>query len=858
MSAKILVLGKEQPSVYAFDNTYIKPAINVGFSVKTQWVFKTVYYPKDVNGKLAKTVKTDLQREWLSDNQDTLDNADIILCTDGAYFKTLSKTNKIDTLLGQVVNSVCTKTKVMYLPSIGSYSYNPDKVRGQIQLVMENAYNYLKGTYIDIGSNIIHSEAYPITLSDITAYLDLYKNEPIVYVDIETFSLNLTSAGLGTIAFAKDKHNGFAFPVDLGEYPTETRQLLRNFFIEYKGKIVFHKANFDVMILVYELFMDSDTTNFKGMELGLDVMCRNLEDTLLITYLATNSCAGNTLGLKQLAAPFAGNWAVDVNDIKAVDLDKLLKYNLIDTLSTAYTYGTYYPKMVEDNQLELYEGLFKETLRTNIHMQLVGLPINLDEVNSLEKTLEGLAKNALDRIKNSSIINQVEYALTVKHMNKRNDMLKTKQITLTDEWQTFSVTSPKHLQTMLYECMALPIIETTDAGKPSTSKKTVKKLMAHTNDPDYLTVLQAIQDFADINKILTAFIPAFKNADIDKNGNAYLRGYFNLCGTVSGRLSSNNPNLQNLPSTGSKYAKMVKHVFQSNDEWLFVGIDFASLEDRISAVYTKDPNKLAVYLYGYDGHCLRAYSYYGDQMPKITEQLQGLISNSPEYVSIINSIDGHEEYGNFRQRSKNPTFALTYAGTHATLMRNLGFSKKEALRVEQQYHELYKVSDEFIQNKINQAKKNGYVTGAFGLRVRTPLLHNNFGKLSNEAAAEARTAGNALGQGWGLLNDRAMNAVLKRVRESKFNGMVQPCAKIHDACYYLIKNDAELLEWFNKVVVEESLWQDHPNIAHPDVGLGGQLDIFIPTWADALTLPVDATKETIISIVRKHLNMEEV
>lgn len=138
------------------------------------------------------------------------------------------------------------------------------------------------------------------------------------------------------------------------------------------------------------------------------------------------------------------------------------------------------------------------------------------------------------------------------------------------------------------------------------------------------------------------------------------------------------------------------------------------------------------------------------------------------------------------------------------------------------------------------------------------MLHNNFGKLSNEAAAEARTAGNALGQGWGLLNDRAMNAVLKRVRESKFNGMVQPCAKIHDACYYLIKNDAELLEWFNKVVVEESLWQDHPNIAHPDVGLGGQLDIFIPTWADALTLPVDATKETIISIVRKHLNMEEV
>lgn len=654
----------------------------------------------------------------------------------------------------------------MYLPSIGSYSYNPDKVRGQIQLVMENAYNYLKGTYIDIGSNIIHSEAYPTTLQDIVAYLDLYKNEPIVYVDIETFSLNLTSAGLGTIAFAKDKHNGFAFPVDLGEYPTETRQLLRNFFIEYKGKIVFHKANFDVMILVYELFMDSDTTNFKGMELGLDVMCSNLEDTLLITYLATNSCAGNTLGLKQLAAPFAGNWAVDVNDIKTVDLNKLLTYNLIDTLSTAYVYDTYYPKMLEDNQLELYEGLFKETLRTNIHMQLVGLPINLDEVNSLEKTLKGLAQDALDRIKNSSIINQVEYALTVNHIDKRNAMLKTKQITLTDEWQTFSVTSPKHLQTMLYECMALPIIETTDAGKPSTSKKTVKKLMAHTNDPDYLTVLQAIQDFADINKILTAFIPAFKNADIDKNGNAYLRGYFNLCGTVSGRLSSNNPNLQNLPSTGSKYAKTVKHVFQSNDEWLFVGIDFSSLEARIDALTTRDPNKLKVYLEGYDSHCLNAFAFFKNQMPDIVDTLDS-----------INSIK--DKYPHLRQSAKPAGFSLQYGGTEITLEKNCGFSKEVARNVYKGYHSLYKVSDAWKLSKINQAKKDGYVTGAFGLRVRTPLLHNNFGKLSNEAAAEARTAGNALGQGWGLLNDRAMNAVLKRVRESKFNGMVQPCAKIH-------------------------------------------------------------------------------
>lgn len=72
-----------------------------------------------------------------------------------------------------------------------------------------------------------------------------------------------------------------------------------------------------------------------------------------------------------------------------------------------------------------------------------------------------------------------------------------------------------------------------------------------------------------------------------------------------------------MPATGSKYAEIIKECFEAPPGWLFVGLDFASLEDRISAVTTKDPNKLRVYLDGFDGHCLRAHAYFGDQMPDI-------------------------------------------------------------------------------------------------------------------------------------------------------------------------------------------------------------------------------------------------
>lgn len=192
-------------------------------------------------------------------------------------------------------------------------------------------------------------------------------------------------------------------------------------------------------------------------------------------------------------------------------------------------------------------------------------------------------------------------------------------------------------------------------------------------------------------------------------------------------------------------------------------------------------------------------------------------------------------------------------------MKNCGFDEVTAKEIEAAYHALYTVSDEWVQEHVKQACITGYVTGAFGLRVRTPLLGASLPntKLSSEAATEARTAGNALGQGWGLLNDRAMNAVMNQVDNSKWRGMVQPCAKIHDCCYYLVRNNAELLTWFNELVVKESLWQDHPEIYHPEVGLGGQLDVFYPNWATPLTLPEECSQEEVVSLVQEHIGKQK-
>ena len=103
--------------------------------------------------------------------------------------------------------------------------------------------------------------------------------------------------------------------------------------------------------------------------------------------------------------------------------------------------------------------------------------------------------------------------------------------------------------------------------------------------------------------------------------------------------------------------------------WLWCGADFSSLEDRISALQTGDPNKLKVYTDGYDSHSLRAYAYFSDQMPDI----------DPSSVESINSIA--VKYPKLRQKSKAPTFLLTFGGTFLACRKTAAFPRCRQYRL---------------------------------------------------------------------------------------------------------------------------------------------------------------------------------
>lgn len=844
------------------------PIAILGHQIRREEMIKTYLLPYDLSmedfiflelhsapGKKktpAREIKEFIQQEL----QQVLDDAETqyIICTDSDYFKILTKEAKAEANLGYVCDSVWGKQKVIYTPSYRQVFYDPPVVKAKIAQGMDALLNHIRGQYAEPGQGIIEFEAYPDTPEKIKAWLDqlLEMNKPLA-IDIESFGLKHYNAGIGTITFCWSKTQGIAFNVDYEpikgaiEAPygrinrnDVVRNLLREFFIKYTQRQMYHNISYDVYVLIYQLFMDN-LIDTEGLLHGMEIMLRNWDCTKLITYLATNSCAGNHLSLKDQAQEYAGNYAQDdIKDIRLIPNEQLLRYNLIDGLCTWYTYEKHWDTLIADNQLDVYNNIFKPACEDIIQMQLTGMPMNMETVNQVAEEMETDRNQALKTIRESKLMKNFTLMLRQEWVDDKNAKLKKKQVTLADCDIEFNPNSGPQLQKLLFDYIGLPVLGLTKSKQPATDGDTIKALRTHTQSEDVKELLNALIDYKLVDKIITSFIPAFRNAQPGPDGWHYLFGNLNLGGTVSGRLSASEPNLQTIPS-GSKYAKKIKKCFEAPPGWVFCGLDFASLEDRISALTTKDPQKLKVYTDGYDGHSLRAYAYFGEQMPDIEDT-----------VESINSIQ--HKYKSLRSDSKAPTFLLTYGGTYMGLMKNCGFSEEKAKTTEKRYHDLYVVSDMWVQAKLDEAAKTGYVTAAFGLRVRTPLLAQVLRgtcKTPYEAEAEGRTAGNALGQSWCLLNNRAGSEFMRKVRASEFRLDIRPSIHIHDAQYFMIRDNMDTLQYTNKHLVEAVNWQDHPDIAHPEVGLGGELSLFYPTWANEIEIPNHATPEEVNQIIQK-------
>lgn len=270
--------------------------------------------------------------------------------------------------------------------------------------------------------------------------------------------------------------------------------------------------------------------------------------------------------------------------------------------------------------------------------------------------------------------------------------------------------------------------------------------------------------------------------------------------------------------------------------WLFIGADYSALEDRVVAILSDDPMKKKPFTEGVDGHCLNAYGYFKDQMEGITED-------------SLNDIK--DNYPDLRQESKAPTFALNYGGTYLTLMNNCGFPEAKAKAIEEGHKKLYNVLHTWSGENKTKMVKQGYISCAFGLKVRTPLLAKSMlGDSSHLLEAEFRGANNAVTQSWGLLTTRAGTEFKQRLDVSTQRFNVLNINFIHDAIYLLVRKDVESIKWVNKHLIECMSWQEDPAIKSDEIKLTAEIDIG-NSWDTMLTLPNNATDSQIEELLNK-------
>jgi len=407
-----------------------------------------------------------------------------VIIADSTYFKAATKQSKSEPHYSYKMPCMVKGFEHMNVFLTANYQglfYNP-ALQEKIDISLEAISADLGGNYQIIGQGIIHSSTYVDDLADIKFQLESLHQYPSLTCDVETFGLSIGESRIGTIAFAWNQHEGVT--INVSHMITRTDEdkwklvdLLYAFFTQYKGNLKYHNASFDIRCIIYDVFMREVSTDFVAMVDALDVMFRDIDDTKIITYLATNNTAENKLSLKHNAFEYAGNYAQeDIHDINLIQNVDLMNYNLVDCLSTWYVFNKYYDKMCEDDQLEIYRNIFIPSLKNITQMELTGMPMDMPSIEVVEEDLKKIMSTSTRNLHRTELVKDYLWLEQKKAFILKNTLLKKKFKPLDEFVQSLNTNSPLQLSSLLYGFLGLPVLDTTDTGQPATGKKTIKKL----------------------------------------------------------------------------------------------------------------------------------------------------------------------------------------------------------------------------------------------------------------------------------------------------------------------------------------------------------------------------------------------
>ncbi len=589
-----------------------------------------------------------------------------------------------------------------------------------------------------------------LTKEAFLSWLEKLNNAEVAAFDTETDSLDYMVANLIGLSFAIEEGEAAYVPV-AHDYLDAPEQLDRNWVIEQlkpyleddnKAKVG-QNLKYDASVLArYDIEM-------KGIKF----------DTMLESYVY-NSVAGKH-NMDSLALRYLQHNTISFEEIAGKG-KKQLTFNQIALEQAA-------PYAAEDADITL-------RLHNVLHAKLVAD----EKLNTVFTDIELPLISVLSRMERKGVyIDDMLLSAQSLEIGQRLDELEKAAYEVAG--QEFNMNSPKQLQAILFEKMELPVIKKTPSGAASTNEEVLQELALEYELPKLILEYRGL---AKLKSTYTDKLPKMINPSTGRVHTSYHQAV-----TATGRLSSTDPNLQNIPIRNEE-GRRIRQAFVAPHGWKILAVDYSQIELRIMAHLSQDKALLEAFSAGKDIHAATAAEVKGVSIEEVTSE--------------------------DRRRAKAINFGLIYGMSAFGLAKQIGISRGEAQDYMNVYFERYPGVMQYMEETRLLATEQGYVETLYGRRLHLPEI--NARNAIRRKAAE-RAAINAPMQGTAAdIIKKAMILVDKWIEEEG-DGRVNLLMQVHDELVFEVKEDA-LEEVTQKVteLMEGAVTLDVPLVADSDFG----------------------------------------
>lgn len=386
----------------------------------------------------------------------------------------------------------------------------------------------------------------------------------------------------------------------------------------------------------------------------LNISYKNIYDIMLASYMIDATAHDHSIeniikhNLNLTPIPFSKVVKNSKTSMFDADQDKLFEYSTEKAFLSQNLREKFDEKLEKENLTDIF-NMEVELMDVLADMENIGIKINTDYLSELKKEFDNRRDNLIDMI--------------YKEVGK-----------------PFNVNSPKQLATILFEDLELPVIKKTKTGY-STDEEVLNKLIKYSEVP----IL--ILEYRGLTKLVSTYLDGLINV-ADENG--IIRTTFNSTITATGRLSSSNPNLQNIPIRTDN-GKLIRNAFVSRKNKKFIVVDYSQIELRILAHLSKDPTFIDAFNNGEDIHRRTASEVFNTPLDKVTDFQ--------------------------RSAAKSINFGLIYGMGEHKLSKELGIKHREAKKYIDLYFEKYSKIKEFKESVLEDVRENGFIKTYFG-RIR--------------------------------------------------------------------------------------------------------------------------------------------